>query len=844
MPLLYPADVEADGEVANTLPAYEVIRRRIKARHSLYIFDSCYSGDIVNLQLNGVRRRQGEPKSESRSIQIITSSANNQTAKDGMDGRSPFAGLFIDGFRQQSNDRISVTSLHSYVARKLTGQESQFESFLPDLNATSGGEFFFIGKRPVDPPTKSIFFQTLGGSHGTLAGSPLSRSWFEETPWLTPAARMILDGDYVGDPRLLPSDSVAAANGSDDRSLSEVVVRAQSWLQRELSTGDEVREIFSILQRLNHESDKVAVIQTALSALNTRTADVSATDLHTMALLECARVRYLEQPPAEDTHQKIEELFNQAAVSYENDDRVGLQARCLADQAHWLLENKKYEDAVGVYSKALARIDGGADVEHLRVELSAGAALACRQTAKRVLTKEAKSTFAARALRDQAQQLWSDSGIHYATLATSIDALQLPADDPTRAYLHERLAWLNMDLWKLAEAENHFASAVSLRELTEMDLVAFLCYANSKQGLAMVDELAGRSGKDKLSETCSLVRERLGVNSKEHNNSSVLYGRLCNTIERLGDCDFLAGRQQLATAIVTYESGLEVCDEWSRVADTAREKESISIQRLRFLSKILIASAVSGRFEIYREWSHEHQAVREIVSVNNGIVLLLCDVAKEFDRYCESRRNADDASASQIAIDSIRTVVHRHSTASLDRESAELLLMLNRIVAHEQQQQDALVLRRLLPQDPSGNPPANMSSRIREQYDRAVMLQGKSYGGGVTSRSEFEKFCDLVRSVQGDKWTSEERRRPFVLFYFPLDGSHGLAILSYGFDDQNIGEVHEIGFGWREVGELDRSLADKVITLVRNSPRAKVGWANDRMLSAVGFGNGQCPFLK
>ncbi|MEW4530195.1 caspase family protein [Maioricimonas sp. JC845] len=837
-PVLYPSDFEVDGAFVNRIRADEIVSERLKARHALYVFDSCYSGRIVDIPYKNLKRRQGEPTFEGRSIQILTAATDNQKAKDGDSEHSPFATAFLSAF--EFEEKISASEIHRKISERLRGQKSILESFVPGRDAVAAGEFYFTGT-PRLGRSRVVTYQTLGGSHGTLAASPLSRTWFEETPWLTPALRLILDDDTLGVPRLFPSVGATDPVDHQPTSTRELVERAQNWLESKPTIDSSVLDTYSSLKRLPDAQDKSAVIASALKAITSRSVDVSPTDLHTMALLKCAALRYRDGAVSGGATSEIDDLFAKAVAAYEDDQRSGLVVRCLADRAAWHLELRDYALANRTYRQALSHLDEIAPAEGVRVELLAGAADSSRRLAKNLLASGKAASEDDRLL---AQQLWQDAHSYYRDLEGVLDRSESAESRLNRAYLHERLAWLNMDHWNVAEAKQHFERAVALREETEMGLVSFLCYANSRQGIAMIDQMTGSSGKEDLAEIQDLVEGRLRVSAGPPENASVLYGRLCNTIERLGDCDFGAGRDQLLSSIGSYRAGLDACDQWLPLAKAISEREAnrVRIQRLRFLCKTAIAAAADNRRDLCSEVAPELERERGKVDVNSGVLLVLCDFAEAFVEYCESRKTCEGGSGCQNAIDAIRAVIHRHSAASMDRETAELLLVASSIVAREQQRQDAIVLRKLLPADANGDPPSQMTRNVRQQYDRVVMLQGRSYSGQVEWR-EFQAFRDLILSVQGDSWSRAERDGPHVLFYFPIDGSQGLVVMSNGLRD-GADEVYEVGFGWKDVGELNPRLHSKLARLLRDHSDITVGWANDRMLRDAGFSAGQCPFLE
>jgi hypothetical protein len=838
-PVLYPADFDVNGTIVNAIRADEIVSERSKSRHSLYVFDSCYSGGIVDIPYKTLKRRQSDPTFDGRSIQILTAAADNQKAKDGDGEHSPFASAFMGAVGPEA--RVSATEIHRKISDRLRIQNSVFESFVPGRDTVAAGEFYFIGK-PRVPPTKAFTYQTLGGSHLTLAGSPLSQTWFEETPWLIPALRLMLDSDMHGRPHLFPSESSVEPVHAQPTSSRALIEKAQKWLDTSPAIDSSVLEVYSKLKDLPLAKDKSAVIASTLKVMTTRSADMSSTDLHTLAILRCANLRYLEDSASDEATPQISDLFAKALAAYEREQRTGLLVRCLTDCANWHLGLKNFEEANKTYRQALSLLGELTEAELVRIELLAGAADASRRLAKDLLARGEAATEDDRIV---AQQLWSDAYSYYQELKRFLDGRDFPEAHLAQAYLFERLAWLNMDHGNVIEAKQHFEKSLSLREKDEMDLVSFLCYANSGQGIAMIDQMTGSTGKENLLATKELVKKRLLQAGDGVSNLSLLYGRLCNTIERLGDCDFVAGREQLVESIGTYQDGLDVCAEWLPIAKAVGEREAKGVrsQRLRFLCKTVIAAAADNQQDRCSKYALDLKNERVRVEADRGILLVLCDFAEAFSNYCKSRKTCEGKSGCQSEINAIRTVVHRHSAASMDRETAELLLMASNFVVREQQRQDGIVLRELLPRDSNRNPPANMTRYVRQQYDRVLLLQGLSYSGQVEWQ-EYEGFRDLILSLQSDDWAPAEKRGPHVLFYFPIDGSKGLLLLSNGELENNGDEVWEIGFGWKDIGELNSGLKSRLSRLILDHPNAKLGWANDKFLFDAGFAAEQCPFLK
>lgn len=857
VPVLYPADIEADGLIANELPASELVRPEIRARHSLYLFDSCFSGQIVDLGrhpplLNQTKPRQGPGSFDGRSIQIMTSTTRTQKASDGHNdgehGNSPFTETLKAGFNK---DRLTVTELYEQIKESLKGQEPILTSLVPVDNATSGGgEFHFVGKAP-EPVVARLTLQTLPGSVATFAGSAHQLSWFDETPWLTPRIRLRLDQDA--------GQSMSyefPAQPSADPNLSEFLIKRKLEITKgALEIDAQSKVVFDILSTLEGSSERAAIINMAVaSRQSTRDPAPNAVELHLNCLLDAARLKYRDVKPEAIDIEQLHKQFREASEVYAASNLKGLHARLLADYAAWLLANanmdsKNNAEAQSQFEQAL-RLVGVDGLELFRIELHSGAAYAARNWAKDA------------SLSDEMQQngrdafaVWEVAAAHYAQAIEIADKSTWPGMDRLKAYLFERCAWLSMDLWKIAEAERYFRNAVQILERsthehdsTSADLNSFLSYASCTQGLAMAGRFSGRKVDDELKNIQGEIYSRLRKPSTRKDEVMVLHQRLGNTTERLADCYFLSGRSGMEKALEVYDQGLKRMVDLKKQPKTILERDAASVQRMRFLSKSIIAAALTDNADFLKLFEKEFDNSINHVSAATGLLKVLCELAKEFSRYATSRKDGE-AAAIQESLDRIRKIVQQNTKPSLDREQAELLMMVTGVLSDEQRRLDAMFLKNLLPfepNDPDRNPPKEMSSQVRNEYDRVILMQGESYHGRVASPPEFRRFRDQVLAVRQSDWSAADRNSPFVLFFFPLDGSNGLIIWSFG--KLKSGEVHRLDFGYKEIGTLSDSVKSDLsrfeLEVKIAGERPKIGWNDDAMLSSEGKDKFpvSCPF--
>ncbi len=829
MPYLYPADVESeDGAISERLAPYEILRSKIQALHCVYIFDSCFSGDILNLHrippLDKARRVDGEFVFESRSLQILTSSASNQKAKDGTDGHSPFArslmNALVDLIRRTGTDVVATSEIAKYIRDELKGQQPQSTHLNPDAAAHSGGDFLFIRQGRVPSRTVRTFvYQTLPGSYASLPGSPFEKTWFDEMPWLTPEMRLILDGEYEKNPRAFPGPENTVNDFSSLRQpLNLTPTRLKEFVKKHPGTTH-VATLLTVSE--SNRSQSVSELLKEMSE-RARSSQRSSSELHLEALLRSAG----KKAQHENDAATVRELFERASEGYHPEHQKGLRARCLADYASWLLQKKDYEGAKHAYEQAISAIGDhdSPEMALFRIELLAGVAITCRHLAKNSDDPR------------RARPLWETAGEKYAEAFAVVnqEGAKFPASHLVRAYLHERGAWLSMDLWEIDRAVQHFEQALSIRGAVDSaDIDAFLSICHAKQGLAMAKRLSGDCGKDELRHIQQMLETRiLAGNDPAAQEAAVV--RLWNTTERLGDCDFFLGGHGMRDALLVYfDRGLR--RDIDKLQDHVSE-DKVTERSLRLCCKSIIAATLAGDERRFRDAKILFDRTKLIGDNKNVFIGLLGDFAAAFGEYNQVKNDPWQLDQAQEKLDMIRLLVRNHAAPGLDREAAELLMMIATAVADEQRGLDASVLKAILPRGPDGNPPKGTVRYVREQYDRIIMLQSGSDGSQVRGGPEFIEFVNLVQGARQAENVSHEQ--PLVVFYFPLSGRNGLLLMQTG-NNSDTGKVHLLDFGWSEVEGLSPERIGRVngkLQAFSGTPR--IYWSDDPLLQLPR----DCPF--
>ena len=803
---IYPSDIKARNgkadSVSGLLCANIVSRvQLLNARHSLLVLDSCFSGKLLDqIQDIDVRTAEEDPSDsilpkefKSRGLQALTSAASDQKAADGDadSENSPFANVLVNALADLGQTKGSV-----FTTRKLAAymnlhfenpaQQPQFsEGKIVD---EVGGQFHFFVEKPLTlVRTSRIIAQTLTGTPGSW--------WFDEMPWLTPAARQILDGS--DEPVLFPdSDQPLLVNDkwpdlSSDSTYVAIRDRVKTLTKRD--GGDIPQTLHKLLSFSGPRdavnplaADAISVMQIVGNNIGARTrsadSDMSATDWHLRALLE----HKLDNPEAHAAYEQAETLYTTS--------ERGLKARCLADHAQLLISRGEYEPARIKLLAARSAIHGLDASPFFEVEVLSGLAMSTRKL-----------------------QQWETADSLYQAALKIVDTNHVDPNHAARAHLFERLAWNCMDQWKVEDAGKYFAQACAvwdhLDKVSENSTMQpFLRKMHVEHGLAMTSRLRGNCAIDSYTAIQKELQDRLesGRGKREREE---LYERLLNTTERKADCYFLDGRRGMEKALTHFRKAIQYTKHIS--------ESRIHGATEQLACKTVIAATLSGQSRDLRtalrmlDVIDEHDKKVHIEGTARKTKSIYRQLADAF-----AKLNAEDEF--QLGLDEIRMVVRLHAKKKLSRDQQELLLLSAEVASEEQRRQDARLLETLVPDSSNG-----ASAFFRGRRDRIIGMKATL----VSNEHDFDELVEMVQKVKKPsmRFLRLELSDPMVIFHFPAHGMARMLIRSPQMDPE--WDVVQLNFGVQAVTkgltDVDKAEVNQILTQHQVPDDAQVGWNDD-----------------
>ncbi len=355
---------------------------------------------------------------------------------------------------------------------------------------------------------------------------PSGRWWFDEAPWLLPAARLEVAQhlDQTASQRL--------QTHLDEGRVVQFLNELAEYASGVLPAGSVTQEQFNTLRGypLFQLSDKEKTSR--LQSLTRSEEQLqSATDWHTEALLQHRLKNW----------QQAEAAYQKARVAYLENNQPRLWVLATSDLAQLAADRGIFSRAQGLYSTAARAISPEKD------NADAGQLW--------FLTKCREAD-----MHRRTEIGWERSQQSLQLASQNLPDLQLGSNHPYLAVWKERAAWAQLDRWNPIQAKALFDEA-RLRRSRQADEIwhrYFLLY--DKQGLAMAEFLDGNwnSARGDL----QLLHQQLvdlseaGADPQERN---VARGRIPNVRERWADTflfdlrasaeDYSAGLTHLKDAI-------------------------------------------------------------------------------------------------------------------------------------------------------------------------------------------------------------------------------------------------------------------------------------------------------
>jgi tetratricopeptide (TPR) repeat protein len=578
---LLPANVETQEQQGEHVPkpssmidlkaVVELLQANCNARHILLILDCCHSGGVFALEGIGSGphdvHRGG---ARARSFQAITASRDSEEASDGTadDRNSPFSRALLRAMEAipaempaDAQGQRSFTTNELFVGMKLYFDGSFADDQSPQcrwLKGSDDGEFQFVTDprasfQDVSEDAKRVLLAMVPSTFGNW--------WADEMPWFMPSLRLEILKDR-------PDTRSARLEAIDKQSLYSA---AQSTLKR-LTKELDPRLVEARLP-------DPAALPTESAAIRTKRRQIDQLR------------RMLDMDHARDRAQQLKVLIDEMEKATEIEQPEATDIHFLAVLRHLVNDDevkveKEYERALELYAKAsktIARLKGlealcrsDLGVFRLAVQFNYDQAFAEFQRAQESLGVGTPAAFRVFCLIQQST-VRRRQGFVGAADALMAEAHQViknvdpEAKHPLSAAAWKQSAWADMELWRFKQAQGNFERAQAILE-EPANLERDECSIDRfhvRHGLAMIARFSGRDS-DAIEAYGDLVAQIPGtIRALERKTDvpniaelrALLYERLMNSEDRLGDCYLFGRRPDYEAAAYHYRRAIQFVDE-------------------------------------------------------------------------------------------------------------------------------------------------------------------------------------------------------------------------------------------------------------------------------------------
>lgn len=565
--------------------------KELPARQRLIVLDCCQSGQLFNLPIaNEVLTDQADKQAAKESFWGIASCMSWEFAADGKEKHSPFTASLLANLDLLSGSRgtnwfTAKELLHSIQDEFQTGQRYRQRPVGGPLVVRSG-QFYFQANFQESWPRITEMTDELAK---TLPGARADW-WFDEMPWLIPAARndivKTLKARSANLSAIEKKELAFAArrwlkDAEDAMATAEAQIESaeQPLVWSSLKVPLDVRRKMQVKQLLDvEERNRVAAFRKLaqllhpldrLSELTGKVPDAEskadpglsplqlAYDRHLAALLhhrleklqpgQAGKDHEANDPPKagskpadEPTAQKhssavdVRKLYATALYHYRKAAGKGqmstlaMHALCHCDAGYYHLRRAEVADAIEHFESArsLFRASDKTIPVHFDVHLL------CREA-------EAYSTLSN----------WSEVFVRLRRAEEKAKAIE--TNGPLTAFVYESSAWAKLTSWQLADAKEYFEKAAKIRadlagQDTLKDIDSTILKLHNSHGLAICARYTGSPGEAirTYQQLLEIIQQTIDNYERGENHSVYdyriererLYERLLNTTERLGDC--------------------------------------------------------------------------------------------------------------------------------------------------------------------------------------------------------------------------------------------------------------------------------------------------------------------
>jgi hypothetical protein len=497
---------------------------------------------------------------------------------------------------------------------------------------------------------------------GTLPGLN-GRWWFDEAPWLLPNVRQkLIESLAEADEPTRRQFFTAIQDNASAPQAYEELERLKDRFKRRWPS-DVVSHLASVEafdpEDANPDEFAISLRQTANSLISKPQESLTGAELHLRAVIH----HYLQElEPAE-------RMYKDAADRYAAENQHELRALCFLDWGDLLHGFRQPAKAHSQYRLAYQALPTDEPLPPL-FEVYAKAMEA--DSHRRIdNTKEAESLL---------QRAW-----HVAQT--------LPPEHPLRALVLERRGWLNLDLWRLEEAQSDFQEALAIRRAGEPEnhrARHFVLWDLQGMGMAQMyagDAVAARRAFHDLLDQINEAQEEMTKKQLIE-----LEDRRPNLYERLADTALLTGSDTLDGMQIDPAAELESAIQFARSLDFADDGRRSVLIRLEY--KLAVVRAMRGELAAAQERRdeaarYENEGSSSTSAPTSAARRATFEVTKQI-ALAGLEWRSEDATAQQAGRDKLLTLIET-APSNLDRDdlflllyAAENLLKSNQLAAEEQ----------------------------------------------------------------------------------------------------------------------------------------------------------------
>jgi tetratricopeptide (TPR) repeat protein len=832
------------------------------AKHKLVILDCCHSGEIFSLR--GRSRSETDDRrgtnlfEATNSLQAIASCRDRQRATDGIGENSPFTAALLQGLRRipargdGNFSRLGVNQLFVHILPELKNLPNGQSPDLRQLGKEDG-EFSFF----PSPAAKDKFkeYVTTNGQIRLLQAmvpGDHGNWWFEEMPWFIPSLRMMILEKLATDRSTVQSTAIRRDE------LLQLAHELHTKLQEQMNKlsqeeGPESKIKCDLLRlRLAHfkrlstmtPKDSIKVMEEIVGDFDCLEqaikSELSASDLHLYAVAK----HYLHQK--KNLTDGVEEAYKAALAAFRKEigDELALKALCHTDFGQYLsLVTRDYAGAANQFHQALALFGSDLMPKAESKDMMGQPILPSpNQTATsivvaddqqtgnhRIVAGSAPPAFRVFALCSEAeawqrQNRWGKANDLLNTarfLAQDFDS-----EHELMVFVLNRVAWANMEQWRIGEAQQYFRQAneilVSMSRTTS-DLTAvkdssqgadqdranwklimghdynsLTRYLHHMHGLAMAKRFQGQEQEaiqdyrkiiDLIAGSMSHLKQAENQTQATLEMEQRLLERLINAQERLADCNLFgnAAQRDLREAADDYRRALQA-------AATMPAGNVRSQRRVSLLYRLAIALSLPSTIQdvpLALEYCREAQALRkeqkiESIEVSGTLGLIAEAIVKV---YAEKSPNTampalkdPNAAPAENALATLRKTIRSLSdelNGNIHRDQLEALLLATKVLTDEVPDSDRYHLvedaelmlhfcRIILPKSSEASDlryvKQDSSAYLRSYFDTVMRTKLRMKPQHVKDLLEIQ-----AEATKGKFYTKPEQTAPILAIYLFQD---------------------------------------------------------------------------